>query len=117
MIMSVDEIYGILKTHELDIELRSKIHGGKFKSITLKVKEKAPKEVVVKRSHSKRKALITKFDNESSNSDDGSNSDNFEDYKEDLCSFFGFSFDCVLQQKRVNLTANFRSYLIKFDRA
>ena len=76
MIMSVDEIYGILKTHELDIELRSKIHDGKFKSITLKVKEKAPKEVVVKRSHSKRKALITKFDNESSNSDDGSNSDN-----------------------------------------
>ena len=89
MTMSVDEIYRILKTDELEIEQRSKIHGGKFNSIALKVKEKSPKEVAVKRSQ--RKTLIKKSDNESSNSNDDSNSDNFKD----LCSFFGFSFDCV----------------------
>ena len=83
--MSSDEIYEILKTHELEIEQRNKIHDSKFKSIALKVEEKAPKEVVVKRSRSKRKALITKSDNESSNSHDDSNSDNFTYFQEDVC--------------------------------
>ena len=93
--MSFDEINEILKTYEFEIEQRSKIHDSKFKSIALKVEEKAPKEVVVKRSHSKRKALIKKFDNESSNSDDDSNSDNFTTFQGDVCGFFCFSFDCV----------------------
>ena len=82
---SLDEIHGILKTDELDMKQRSKRHGGKFKSIVLKVEEKAPKEVVMKKSHSKRKALITKSDSESSNSDDDSNFDSFTNSDEDEC--------------------------------
>ena len=47
--MSVDEIYGMLKTHELVMEQKSKRHRSKSKSIALKAEEKAPKEVVVKK--------------------------------------------------------------------
>ena len=36
----------------------------------LKVEEKVPKEAVVKKGHSKGKALVSKFDNKLSNSDD-----------------------------------------------
>ena len=64
--MSLDDVYGRLKTHELEMEQRSKRHGGKSKSVALKVQEEAAK--------SKGKAHVTKSDIESSNSDD-SNSD------------------------------------------
>lgn len=81
--MSLDEIYGMLKTHELEMEQRSKRHGSKTKSIALKAEEKASKEIAVKKSQSKGKALITKSDTESSNSDDDSNSDNLTDSDDD----------------------------------
>ena len=42
-------IYGMLKTHALEMEQRNKRHGGKSKSIAMKAEEKAPKEVVVKK--------------------------------------------------------------------
>ena len=35
--MSLDEVYGMLKTYELEMELRSKSHGGKSKPVALKI--------------------------------------------------------------------------------
>ena len=74
--MSLDEIYGMLNTHKLEMEQRNKRHGGKSKSIAIKAEEKVPTKAVVKKSHSKGKGLILKYDNESSNFDNDSNSEN-----------------------------------------
>ena len=63
--MSLDDVFGRLKTYELEMEQRSKRHGGKSKSVALKVQEEAAKN--------KGKAHVTKSDTESSNSDDDSN--------------------------------------------
>ena len=41
--MSLDKIYGMLKTHELEMEHRNKRRGGKSKSIALKFEEKSLK--------------------------------------------------------------------------
>ncbi|XP_063948076.1 uncharacterized protein LOC135152172 [Daucus carota subsp. sativus] len=67
--MSIDEIYGRLKTYELEMEQRSKRHGGKPKPVSLKVQEEA---AVVK---NKGKVHVTKNDTESSNSDNDTNYD------------------------------------------
>ncbi|KAL8114093.1 hypothetical protein AgCh_021100 [Apium graveolens] len=53
----LDEIYGVLKTHELEMEKRSKMKGSKFRSVALKVEEK-PKEKARRKSYSKGKAMI-----------------------------------------------------------
>ncbi|XP_063949925.1 uncharacterized protein LOC135152763 [Daucus carota subsp. sativus] len=66
--MSLDNIFGRLKTYELEMEQRNKRYGGKPKPVVLKVQE----EAVVK---NKGKAHVTKTDTESSNSDNDSNSD------------------------------------------
>ena len=66
--MSLDDIFGRLKTYELEMEQRSKRHGGKPKPVALKVQE----ETAVK---SKRKAHVKKSDTELSNSDDDSDTD------------------------------------------
>ncbi|KAL8135806.1 hypothetical protein AgCh_010426 [Apium graveolens] len=63
--MSLDEIYGMLKTHELEMEQRKKRHGGKSKTFALKTEEKP----IVSRK-AKGKALIIQSDSESSDSDD-----------------------------------------------
>ncbi|KAK1388337.1 hypothetical protein POM88_016515 [Heracleum sosnowskyi] len=47
----LDEIYGLLKTHELEIEKRNKRSGKKTKSVALKVEEK-----LLKKETSKKKA-------------------------------------------------------------
>lgn len=50
----------MLKTHELEMEQRSKQHEGKSMSIALK-------EVAIKKSHLKGKTLIIKSNSEASN--------------------------------------------------
>ncbi|XP_063941893.1 uncharacterized protein LOC135149891 [Daucus carota subsp. sativus] len=73
--MDLDEIYGMLKTHELEMEKRCKRHGRKSRSVALKVEEEVEKKVSSKKK-AKGKALVTKSETESSNSDDDdSNSD------------------------------------------
>ena len=74
--MSPDEIYGMIKTHELEMEQRSKRKGSKSRSVALKIEEKVSKDKAVKKSHSKGKAMVAKSDTESSNTDDDSNTDN-----------------------------------------
>lgn len=104
--MSLDEIYGMLKTHELEMEQRSKRHGGKSKLIALKADEKASKEVTVKKSQSKGKALITKSDTESSNSDDDTNSDNLTDSDND-------GSDAEMMQLAALMVRNFKKMAYK----
>ena len=75
----LDEIYGMLKTHELEMDQRSKRHGRKSKTVALKVDEAIPKATMSRKS--KGKALITKSDTESlsSDNDDDSDTDNQSD--------------------------------------
>ncbi|KAL8120800.1 hypothetical protein AgCh_017834 [Apium graveolens] len=77
-ITPLDEIYRVLKTHELEIEQRSKRKGSKPRPVALKVEEK-PKEKSRRKIYSKGKAMISKSDTGSSNSDDDSNPDTESD--------------------------------------
>jgi len=43
---TLDEIYGMLKTHELEMDQRSKRHGRKSRTVALKAEEEFPKVVV-----------------------------------------------------------------------
>ncbi|KAL8125961.1 hypothetical protein AgCh_013308 [Apium graveolens] len=70
---TLDEIYGMLKTHELEMDQRSKRHGRKSRTIALKTEEESPKLAVSKKG--KGKALITKSDTESSSSDNDEDSE------------------------------------------
>ncbi|KAL8120899.1 hypothetical protein AgCh_017904 [Apium graveolens] len=74
----LDEIYGVLKTHELEMEQRNKRKGSTSRPVTLKVEEK-PKETSRRKSYFKEKAMIAKSDTESSNSDDDLNTDTESD--------------------------------------
>ena len=58
--MSLDEVYGMLKTYELEMEKRSKRHGGKPKPVAPKAEEHIPEGTAARRS--KGKALVTKSD-------------------------------------------------------
>ncbi|KAK1394494.1 hypothetical protein POM88_013550 [Heracleum sosnowskyi] len=78
----LDEIYGLLKTHELEIEQRNRISSKKTKYVALKVEEKPIKKESSKKK-AKGKALVIKSESESSNSDDDSNSDEASDSKDD----------------------------------
>ncbi|KAL8146231.1 hypothetical protein AgCh_004103 [Apium graveolens] len=73
-ITPLDEICGVLKTHELEMEQRRKMKGSKARPVALKFEEK-PKEKAWRKSYSKWKTLIAKSDTESLNSDDDSNPD------------------------------------------
>ncbi|KAL8103441.1 hypothetical protein AgCh_027862 [Apium graveolens] len=77
-----DEIYGVLKTHKLEIDQRSKGQGSKSRLVALNVEEK-PKKKSRRKSYSKGKAMISKSDTESSNSDDDSNPDTESDTDSD----------------------------------
>ncbi|KAL8090645.1 hypothetical protein AgCh_039905 [Apium graveolens] len=68
-----DEIYGMLKTHELEMEQRSKRKGGKSRTVALKAEEESPKAATSRKG--KEKALITKSDTESSSSDSDDDSE------------------------------------------
>ncbi|KAL8099781.1 hypothetical protein AgCh_032151 [Apium graveolens] len=81
-ITPLDEIYGVLKTHELEMEQRSKKKGSKARPDALKV-EKKPKEKARRKIYYKGKAMIAKSDTESSNSDDDSNPDTESDIDSD----------------------------------
>ncbi|KAL8097853.1 hypothetical protein AgCh_030822 [Apium graveolens] len=70
---TLDEIYGMLKTHELEMDQRSKRHGRKSRTVALKTEEESPKVAVSKKC--KGKALITKSDLDSSSSDDDEDSE------------------------------------------
>jgi len=70
---TLDEIYGMLKTHELEMDQRSKRHGRKSRTVALKAEEESPKVAVSKKC--KGKALITKSDTESSSSDSDEDSE------------------------------------------
>ncbi|KAL8154928.1 hypothetical protein AgCh_000332 [Apium graveolens] len=70
------------KTHELEIEQRSKRNGSKSRPIALKVEEK-PKEKARRKGHSKGKAIFVKSDTDSSNSYDDSNTDSESDTDSD----------------------------------
>ncbi|KAL8155985.1 hypothetical protein AgCh_001154 [Apium graveolens] len=78
----LDEIYGVLKTHEVEMEERSKRKGSKARPIALKIEEK-PKEKSRRKSYSKGKAMIANSDTESSNSNDDSNTDTKSDTDND----------------------------------
>ncbi|KAK1403934.1 hypothetical protein POM88_003539 [Heracleum sosnowskyi] len=78
----LDEIYGLLKTHELEIEQRNRRLSKKTKSVALKVEEK-PIKKESSRKKAKGKALVIKSESESSNSDDDSNSDEASDSEDD----------------------------------
>ncbi|KAK1352395.1 hypothetical protein POM88_053334 [Heracleum sosnowskyi] len=78
----LDEIYGLLKTHELEIEQRNRRLSKKTKSVALKVEEK-PIKKESSRKKAKGKALVIKSESESSNSDDDSNSDEASDSDDD----------------------------------
>ncbi|KAL8108814.1 hypothetical protein AgCh_025054 [Apium graveolens] len=65
---TLDEIYGMFKTHELEMDQRSKRHGRKSRIIALKAEEESPKVAASKKG--KGKALIIKSDSESSSTDD-----------------------------------------------
>ena len=77
----LDEIYGLLKTYELEIEQRNRRTGKKSKSVALKIEEKPIKKEATKRK-AKGKALVSKSETESSNSDGDSNSDEASDSKD-----------------------------------
>ncbi|KAL8103912.1 hypothetical protein AgCh_028204 [Apium graveolens] len=64
---TLDEIYGMLKTYELEMDQRSKRHRRKSRTIALNAEEESPKVAVSKKG--KGKALIIKSDSESSSSD------------------------------------------------
>ncbi|KAK1356144.1 hypothetical protein POM88_049400 [Heracleum sosnowskyi] len=74
----LDEIYGLLKTHELEIEQRNKRSGKKTKSVALKVEEKLMKKETSKKK-AKGKALVINSESESSNSDASSESEDDEE--------------------------------------
>ncbi|KAK1388711.1 hypothetical protein POM88_016889 [Heracleum sosnowskyi] len=78
----LDEIYGLLKTHELEIEQRNKRSGKKTKSVALKVEEKPLKKETSKKK-AKGKSLVIKSESESSNSDDDSNTDESSESEDD----------------------------------
>ena len=78
----LDEIYGLLKTHELEIEQRNRRSSKKTKSIALKVEEKPIKKESTKKK-AKEQALVLKSESESLNSDDDSNSDEASDSEDD----------------------------------
>ncbi|KAL8155163.1 hypothetical protein AgCh_000526 [Apium graveolens] len=81
-ITPLDEIYGVLKTYELEMEQRSKRKGSKPRPVALKVEEK-PKEKARRKSYSKGEAMIFKSDTELSNSVDDSNPDTKSDTDSD----------------------------------
>ncbi|XP_074351490.1 uncharacterized protein LOC141690603 [Apium graveolens] len=58
--VSLDEIYGKLKTRELEMEQGNKRKGPRARHVALKVEEK-PKEKARKKGHSKGKAMIAKL--------------------------------------------------------
>ncbi|KAK1356170.1 hypothetical protein POM88_049426 [Heracleum sosnowskyi] len=60
--IDLDEIYGLLKTHELEIEQRNKRSGKKTKSVALKVEEKPLKKETSKKK-AKGKALVINSEN------------------------------------------------------
>ncbi|KAL8134682.1 hypothetical protein AgCh_009637 [Apium graveolens] len=70
---TLDEIYGMLKTHELEMEQRSKRKGGKSRTVALKAEEEFPKADSSKKD--KGKALFIKSDTESSSSESDDDSD------------------------------------------
>ncbi|KAL8088633.1 hypothetical protein AgCh_038420 [Apium graveolens] len=70
---TLDEIYGMLKTHELEMEQRSKRKGGKSRIVALKAEEEFPKAATSRKD--KGKALFTKSDTESSSSESDDDSD------------------------------------------
>ncbi|KAL8156038.1 hypothetical protein AgCh_001204 [Apium graveolens] len=70
---TLDEIYGMLKTHELEMEQRSKKKGGKSRTVALKAEEESPKAAISRKD--KGKALLTKSDTESSSSESDDDSD------------------------------------------
>ncbi|KAL8124307.1 hypothetical protein AgCh_012093 [Apium graveolens] len=69
----LDEIYGMLKTHELKMEQRSKRNGRKSRTVAFVAEEESPKEAASRKG--KGKALITKSDTESSSSDSDDDSE------------------------------------------
>ncbi|XP_074371622.1 uncharacterized protein LOC141712548 [Apium graveolens] len=65
---TLDEIYGMLKTYELEMDQIRKRHGRKSRTIALNAEEESPKMVVSKKG--KGKDLIIKSDSELSSSND-----------------------------------------------
>ncbi|KAL8115402.1 hypothetical protein AgCh_022041 [Apium graveolens] len=79
---SLDEIYVMLKTHELEMEQRSKRKGPKPRQVAIKV-EGEPREKDRRKSHSKGKVMIVNSDTELSNSNDDTDSESESDIEGD----------------------------------
>ncbi|KAL8103713.1 hypothetical protein AgCh_028060 [Apium graveolens] len=71
--ITLDKIYGMLKTHELEMEQRSKRKGGKSRTVALKAEEEFPKAASSRKD--KGKALVIKSETESSSSESDDDSD------------------------------------------
>ena len=80
--LSLEEIYGMLKTHELELDQRSK-RKSKTKGVALRIEENPIKDRVMRRNQMHGKTMMIKSNTESSNTDNDSDSDNFPNSDED----------------------------------
>ena len=74
---TLDELHGLLKTHELEMDQRSKRHGRKTKTVALTAEEISTPITVSKKS--KEKAFIIKSDSESLSSDSDSETESLSE--------------------------------------
>lgn len=68
--VSLDEVYGMLKTHDLEIQQRKNMKNSKAKSVALNTEVKQSKSKTVENSRRKTQAVKSDTDELSSNPDD-----------------------------------------------
>ena len=73
--MSLDEIYGILRTHDLEVEQRKKKRNQRSKSVALNVEASNPRHKSDKMSKGKNKAAKSDTDDSSSDTDANTDAD------------------------------------------
>lgn len=73
--MSLDEIYGLLTTYELEMQQRKNMKGNKAKFVALNVKENPSRVKTGSSSHSRGKAKYVESDSDTSESEYDTNSD------------------------------------------
>ncbi|KAL8121477.1 hypothetical protein AgCh_018270 [Apium graveolens] len=73
-IITLDEVYGMLRTHDLEVQQRKERKSSKGKLVALKVNDEASKEMSVEVARKKNNLPESDTDNSSSNPDDGTDS-------------------------------------------
>ncbi|KAL8120345.1 hypothetical protein AgCh_017501 [Apium graveolens] len=74
-IITLDEVYDMLRTHDLEVQQRKERKSNKGKSVALKVNAKASKERYVKAARKKNNLLQSDTDDSSSNPDNDTDSE------------------------------------------